>query len=249
MSEKNNEQPRNYLPGDDPKRGYLPNTSINRSYMPRASVGFDDAANAHKSLVESLEKKPAKKKKIKLSDGGKKLIASLILAAAIPTSIYGLYNSSWAKRNRKLKEAHNYVDEVIIAQILDEQGYKPVNEKLEVKVTKSKEEVEMLVREIQSVMHVDRDTAYYIVFSYYNFDKEVFNNLGYANADEWAKAHDYKNPGDSMDSLVYSAADSFENMAEEEFLEAYDEYVIAAEKIGNVDIHDVSNEVSGNESR
>ena len=208
-------------------------------------INFDDAARTCTGLVESLEKRKPKKKKIKINP--KKVIASLILGAAIPASILGLYNSPKAKRDRELQAAHDYVDNVIIAQILDEQGYKPINENLDIQTTKSKEEINMLIDEVSRIMGVDRNTASYIVFSYYNNDDEVFKNLGYKDSDDWARQHGFEQH-DRWDTLIYSDYDIFENCNEENFLAAYNTYVNAAEKVGNVDINDVHDyEVNHNE--
>lgn len=211
-------------------------------------MNFDDAARTHASLVESLEKRKPKKKKLKIDKSkAKKVMATLILGAAIPVSIFGLYNSPKAKRERELKQAHDYVDNVIIAQILDEQGYKPINENLDVEVTKSKEEVNMLIDEVSRIMGVDRNTASYIVFSYYNNDNEVFVNLGYKDADDWARQHGYA-VQDRWDTLITSDYDVFENYNEEDFLNATKDFQEGAEKVGNLDINDVHDyEVNHNE--
>ena len=209
---------------------------------------YKDLVDENPNLEKSFINQEAKKKKIKAS---RTKVAALGLAAVI--GIGGLaeigkkIGNKIFERSHRIEDAHEYADETIMPQILEITDCKAKDGEEGYAFDNSKDEYKVVTSALSEALNISSDTASYILFEYCDYNDELFNNLGYTDASDWAKKHDYI----VKDSWDASSLDVFKNMNEEAFLDAISSYKKASDELNTDNIYDVKTylDLNKNEDR
>ena len=164
-------------------------------------------------FAKSLDTSIPKKKKIKVNP--KKIAITVAIALTAVSSITALANSEKVVRDREISKAHEYFNTVIAPELISEGNI-------------TEEELVSKYFDLQHLtseeLGISDDCAAYALLDYYDsidLDDELYASLGYSDKADFAVARDYVPNTSNVtidDELV--AASSFDNMNEEEFLNA-----------------------------
>lgn len=205
------------------------------SQMPK--FAYRDILSENPNMLKSATKQDIKIKKSKANRIKMAAIGtSIVIGVSSLISSVGSVLSKYKERSEKLSDAHIYTDTVIIPQIMQYNENAKVDEDGKYLLSSaSKEEFYELTHELSDLLGISQNTASYAIFEYCDYDEALFKNLGYADAETWARKHDYA-PHDELDSTCLTV---FQNMNEVSFVEAVDEFKEASLELNSDNIYEV----------